>query len=274
VKKMIKDLITRLLEEANEEAEHKAWCDAELATNEVTRKEKTEAVENLTAEIDKLQASLAKLTEELRELTKAVAEIDAAVAKATAIREEEKMKNADTISDAMEAQKAVTQALQVLKDFYEKAGDATALMQQQPEAPEIFHKPYKGMAGASGGVIGMLEVILSDFERLEADTKSAETQAQKEHDEFMTDSEVDKAQKVQDIEHNTKKKQDQIQSLEEKQKDLDQTQALLDDALAYYEKLKPSCVDAGVSYEDRVARRKEEIQSLQEALKILSGETI
>ena len=29
--------------------------------------------------------------------------------------------------------------------------------------------------------------------------------------------------------------------------------------------------DAGVSYEDRVARRKEEIESRQEALKILNG---
>ena len=35
--------------------------------------------------------------------------------------------------------------------------------------------------------------------------------------------------------------------------------------------LKPSCVDAGVSYEDRVARRKEEIASLEEALEILNG---
>merc|ERR1719281_1029185 len=274
VKKMIKDLITKLLEEANEEAEHKAFCDAELATNEVTRKEKTEAVESITAEIDKLEASIAKLTEEITELTKAVAEIDAAVAKATAIREEEKAKNADTISDAKEAQKAVAQALQVLKDFYEKAGDATALMQQQPQAPEIFDKPYKGMAGASGGVIGMLEVIESDFERLEADTKTAEKESQAEYDKFMTDSEVDKAAKTQGIKHKTKKKQDQSQTLGEKQEDLEGTQKELDAALAYYEKLKPSCVDSGTSYEDRVARRKEEIQSLQEAYKILNGEDL
>merc|ERR1719380_121056 len=45
VKKMIKDLIVKLMEEANEEAEHKGWCDTELSTNEQTRKEKTEAVE-------------------------------------------------------------------------------------------------------------------------------------------------------------------------------------------------------------------------------------
>merc|ERR1719450_1642475 len=47
VKKMIKDLIVRLMEEANKEAEHKGWCDTELSTNEQTRKEKTAAVETL-----------------------------------------------------------------------------------------------------------------------------------------------------------------------------------------------------------------------------------
>jgi len=274
VKKMIKDLITRLLEEANEEAEHKGWCDTELSTNEQTRKEKTEAVETLHAEIDELQASIAKLTEQITELTEAVAALDAAVAKATALREEEKAKNTETIKDSQEAQTAVAQALTVLKEFYAKAGEATALLQQQPESPEIFDKPYKGMSGESGGVIGMLEVIQSDFARLEAETKAAEAQAQKEYDDFMTDSSVDKAQKTKDIEHKTKKKQDQSQALEEKSKDLEGTQKELDAALAYYEKLKPSCVDAGVSYEDRVQRRKEEIQSLQEALKILNGEDI
>merc|ERR1712078_821768 len=145
VKKMIKDYVVKLMEEANEEAEHKGWCDTELSTNEQTRKEKTAAVETLHAEIDELEASIAKLTEEITELTKAVAQLDAAMAKATSLREAEKAKNAETIKDAQEAQKAVTQALGVLKDFYEKAGDATALTQQQPTAPEVFEKPYKGM---------------------------------------------------------------------------------------------------------------------------------
>merc|ERR1719408_1177894 len=43
VKKMIKDLIVKLMEEANEEAEQKGFCDTELSTNEQTRKEKTSA---------------------------------------------------------------------------------------------------------------------------------------------------------------------------------------------------------------------------------------
>merc|ERR1719389_360275 len=118
---MIKDLIDKLMEEATAEASHKGWCDAELATNEHTRKEKTEAVETLHAEIDDLTASIALLTEEIGELTTAVSDLDAAVAKATAMREKEKTKNAATLKDAMEAQTAVAQALTVLKEFYAKA---------------------------------------------------------------------------------------------------------------------------------------------------------
>merc|ERR1712154_538706 len=94
VKKMIKDLITKLMEEASEEAEHKGWCDTELATNEKTRKEKTEAVETLHAEIDQLEASIAKLTEDISDLTQAVADLDAAMAKNTALRQEEKKEDA------------------------------------------------------------------------------------------------------------------------------------------------------------------------------------
>merc|ERR1719433_1734667 len=234
----------------------------------------TQAVETLHAEIDQLQASIAKLTEDIGDLTKAIAELDIAMAKATALRQQEKEENIQTIKDAGEAQTAVAQALTVLKEFYSKAGEATALVQQQPEAPEIFDSPYKGMQSENGGVVGMLEVIATDFSRLEADTKAAEATAQKEHDQFMTDSKADKEAKSTDIEHKTAEKQDEIQALTVAKTDLEGTQKELDAALAYFDKLKPSCVDAGVSYEDRVARRKQEIESLQQALKILNGEDI
>merc|ERR1719421_2333556 len=139
VKKMIKDLIVRLMEEANEEAEHKGWCDTELASNKQTREAKTQEVDTLVAERDQLQADIAKLGEEISELSQAIANIDSAVAEATEQRQAESAKNKQTVADAKEAQTAVAQALAVLKEFYAKAAEATALVQAQgPEddAPE------------------------------------------------------------------------------------------------------------------------------------------
>jgi len=270
VAKMIKDLIVKLMEEANGEAEQKGYCDTELATNEQTRKAKTEAVEGLHADIDELEAAISMLTEEISDLTKAVQELDAAVAKATELRNAEKEKNAVTIADAKAAQTAVASAMATLKEFYAKAGQATSLVQ----APEIFDEPYKGMGGESGGVIGMIEVIQSDFARLEAETTAAEEEGSKEYKNFMEDSKMDKEAKDGDIDNKSAKKQNDEQSLEEKKSDLSGTQNELTAALEYYEKLKPQCIDSGISYEDRVARRKEEIASLQQALQILNGEDV
>merc|ERR550537_105883 len=42
VKKMIKDLIVKLMEEATEDSEHKGWCDTELGTNKQTREDKAD----------------------------------------------------------------------------------------------------------------------------------------------------------------------------------------------------------------------------------------
>merc|ERR1740115_202532 len=141
---MIKDLIVRLMEEANEEAEHKGWCDTELSTNEQTRKEKTESVEMLHAEIDQLKASIAGLSEDLTDLSKAVADLDQAMATATKQRQSEKAENTETIKDASDAQTAVAQALVVLKEFYAKAAESTALV-QTGQSPDIFDSPYTGM---------------------------------------------------------------------------------------------------------------------------------
>merc|ERR1719271_948242 len=61
VKKMIKDLIVKLMEEATEETEHKGWCDTEMSSNKQTRGDKADAVSTLTANGEELTAKIAKV---------------------------------------------------------------------------------------------------------------------------------------------------------------------------------------------------------------------
>lgn len=76
------------------------------------------------------------------------------------------------------------------------------------------------------------------------------------------------------VKHKDAKKKNQELAHNEKTADLAGTQKELTASLSVYDKLKPSCIDAGVSYEERVARRKEEIESLQEAMKILNADSV
>merc|ERR1719191_1890832 len=81
VKKMIQDMIQKLMEEANEAADHKAFCDAEMSTNKQTRDTKATEAEGLKADIEGFTADISKLAEEIAELGDEISAIDAAVAK-------------------------------------------------------------------------------------------------------------------------------------------------------------------------------------------------
>merc|ERR1719247_1956135 len=94
VKKLIDDMITKLLEEANAEAEQKGFCDKELGMNKITRAKLSSDIDALNAAIEEGKAFILKLTEDIATLTKEVAELDAAVEEATKLRAEEKAKNA------------------------------------------------------------------------------------------------------------------------------------------------------------------------------------
>merc|ERR1719310_1893145 len=125
-------MVFKLMEEATEEAEHKGFCDTELGTNKITRDAKTADSEELRAMIEGLSAEIQKLTMEVADLSDQVTAIDTAVAQMTTERAEEKSKNMKTLEDALQAKTAVENAMAVLKQFYDKASQATALNQQGP----------------------------------------------------------------------------------------------------------------------------------------------
>jgi len=267
VKKMIKDLIVKLMEEANAEADHKGYCDTELATNKQTREIKSAEVEDLSANIDKNTADITSLADEISSLADDIAAINAQQAEATELRNADKAKNQEAIADAKVAQEAVEKAKKVIQDFYDKKAGA-ALLSEEMKAP------YKGMMAGGGNLVDFMEVILSDFARLEAETSTEEDQQASAHQKFMDETTEDKEVKEVEMKHKDSKKAQLEEVTRNLKKELDLTQKELDAALAYYDKLKPDCVDQGLSYEDRVANREAEIESLQEALKILSGEQV
>merc|ERR1719410_613891 len=220
---MIEDLVAKLKEEANAETEHKQWCDEQLKANKLKRDKKTTEVAELTAAIGELAAKITETGATIDRLITEQAELAKAMKEATVQRSKEEAKNLDTIADAKAGIAAVKAALVVLRDFYSKQ----AALFQVKQVPEMAK--YKGLQGSPKGVIGMMEVIESDFARLEADTTAAEEQAAKEYDEFMSEATATKKMKHKDK------------------------------ANAYYDELKPSCLEVHVSFEERVAKRKEEI---------------
>jgi len=277
VKQMIKDLLTKLMEEANSEADHNGYCTTELATNKQTREIKTSEVDELTAQIESETSTSARLSSEITDLADALSETQAKRSEATNMRSAEKKSNAKAVSEAKEAQRAVEQAIKVLKDFYE-AQSGAALMQNDAKdiesMSEAGKEPYKGMGSTSGGILGMLEVVLSDFARLETETSEAEAQGQRVYDSFMDESSEDAAVKETEKKHKENNRDRADEKNRGLKKELEMTQTEVDTAMDYYGKLKTQCVDNGLSYEDRKKQREEELVSLQEALKMLNGEDI
>merc|ERR1740121_1922155 len=157
---MIEDLLAKLKEDVAAEADHKAWCDEQLKSNKLKRNARTAAVNKLTAEIAALASKIETMGATIDTLVKEQAELAKAMAEATEFRTKEHATNSDTIADAQAGALAVKKALEVLRTFY----SSVAFVQQVPEMAE-----YKGLQGRNKGVVGMLEVILTDFTRLEAD---------------------------------------------------------------------------------------------------------
>jgi chromosome segregation ATPase len=258
---MIKTLLAKLKEEAAAEADHKAWCDKELKDNKIKRNKKTADSEKLMSEIEGLSASIDSMGNKITTLLQEQDDLTKAMGEATKDRNAEKAENEATISDAAAGAEAVKSALVVLRDFY---NSQSAFLQQVPEM-----KAYGGMQSANGGVVGMLEVIVSDFVRLEAETKAAETQAAAEYDAFMRDAKADKISKHKE-EVKTKLEKDQAEfDRSNAKKMLTGVNEELAKANSYYEELKPECTEVQVSYEDRAAGRKAEIEALKEAYAVL-----
>jgi predicted nucleic acid-binding Zn-ribbon protein len=278
VKKLIQELIERLLTEAANEADQKGWCDKAIADATQKRTYAADEVADLNSKMAKLEALSAKLGEKLKELSEQIAELVKARAEAEKNRSEEKAENQNTVSEAKAGLRAVKMALDILTKFYKTSAKATVdlSLAQGPldDAPDSgfdIGEAYKGAQAESGGIIGMLEVIQSDFERTIKETEKDEKAAEQDHLEFMTATGKTLAEKEVAAKETKKYKDDADSNFNDAEEEMSAQTKILVTSIKELMELQPACIDTGMSYADRVALREEEIAALKKALCILGA---
>merc|ERR1719240_1127682 len=132
---------------------------------------------------------------------------------ATEIREVGKKENALAIKDAQEAQKSLTNAIAVLEAFYKESGEIPKepweFIQKPvnlPKNPATWDSEYTGVSDPDkqpSGIISVLEGVLADFSKMEAETKSQEAQDQDKYEAAMKDNSIEKAEREQEVKMKT-----------------------------------------------------------------------
>merc|ERR1719282_398679 len=114
IKQLISELIKRLLTEAANEANQKAFCDKAMADAKQIRDDLMEKIGDLNAEMATLEARDEKLTEEIATLGKEITALNKTYSEAEADFHETTRENNVTIEEAKAGLTAINSAIEVL----------------------------------------------------------------------------------------------------------------------------------------------------------------
>jgi hypothetical protein len=263
---MISEMIERLEKEGAEEATHKAWCDEQMGDTKQKTLELNHDIEGFGAKMDKAKSRSIKLKDEVSGLQAALADVSKSQAELDQIRREENKVFVETKSDLEQGLKGVRMALKILKEYYANSAEFV----QQPELVAGHSKA----GGAGSSIIGMLEVVESDFGKSLATAEAEEDASAVDYEKVSMNNRLNKGQWEKDVEYKTKEAAGLDKSFSELSSDRDSAQSELDAVLEYSKSVRGACELKPESFEGRKARRQDEVAGLKEALKILEGEAV
>jgi len=276
VKQLIQELIERLLQEASNEANQKGWCDKALSAATQKRTYASEEIADLNSQMNKLEAVRGRLGDEISTLNDDIQELKDNRQKAVNERSEEAQQNNATVSEAQQGLDALNMCIELLDKFYKtmKKNEVNLTLVQAPadDAPDTgftIGEAYTGAQGEAGGILGMLDVMKSDFTRTVTETQTAEAQAQQDHLEFMTQTGETLEQKKEAHGQKDEQLTNANTAYSEADDKLVAESDILQGSIQELIELKAACIDTGMSYADRVSRREDEIEALKKALCIL-----
>merc|ERR1719453_1138356 len=263
VKGLIESMIDRLMREAAQESDQKAFCDTELAKSRSKQKDLAARADMHTVRIEKSEAGKAKLKEAISTLTTEISEIDAGMKEATDLRFSQKAEFEASSAEYRQSADAVANAIQVLQSYYSGGAFVQAKAGQAPE-----------LGGAKNDIgttiISMLEVAESEFTQLLSEATAAENAAATAFEKLSEKNTLSRVAKTDEVKGKGSELKTLDMNLLNYKEDRETTGKELDAVLTYLDKLKPQCETKVVSFGERKAKREADIAGLKEALAILS----
>jgi len=277
VRALINDLISKLEAEAVSEADSKSFCDTEMGKEIQDRDTEKLNMEDQQSTIASKQSKMAQLQQEIADLSKEIAALQKDLAEITELRQNEKDENDKTRKEAGEGKIAVKQAIAVLEAYYSPGAslaqvrgpdrDGNYMSDMAPETS--FSGDYSGKQDASKGILGLLNVILSDFERTDSTVEQQEADAVTKYNAYKSTTEGSIITKGTGV----STKQGEVSVLDGEMLDakdaLATAEGLHASALKELEKLKAMCIEGEESWAERKRKREQEVEALKDALKIL-----
>jgi len=272
VKKAIDDMIAQLIKEKADEIKHKDFCVDEFNTNQLQTEKKEREKTDLIAKIEDLEMTIKALTEAIEKLKAEIAEMQLQMKRAGEDREKENKEFQTTVADQRETQRLLKAALNVLQDFYGKKASLLQGRKQEPVGPPPppGFEEYKKNA-ASGGVMDMIQQIISDAKAMEAEAIRSEEDAQKAYEDFVKETNASIEAKSKEIVNKSEEKAKTEAELVETKEAKEAVMLELEQLSNYNAELHQSCDFVMKNFDVRQTARDEEVEALKQAKAILSG---
>merc|ERR1712210_400469 len=265
-------MVTQLLKEKEDEIKHKDFCVDEFNKNQLQTEKKEREKKDLIAKIEDLEMTIKSLADAIAKLKDEIAEMQVQMKRAGEDREKENKEFQTTVADQRETQRLLKAALNVLQDFY---GKKAAFLQQRRQEPAGPPPPpgfeaYKKNA-ASGGVMDMIQQIISDAKAMEAEAIRSEEDAQKAYEDFVKETNASIETKSKEIVNKSEEKSKAETDLVETKEAKEAVMLELEQLSNYNAELHQSCDFVMKNFDLRQTARDEEVEALKQAKAILSG---
>jgi len=260
VRSMVSSMIARMEDEASKEADHKAYCDKEMAETQAKVDDKNDEISKVSTRADQQSAASAKVVEEITTLQQELSETVQSQKSMDEIRAKQKSLYEEETEELQRALQGTQAALRVLRDYYSRDDDGG--------------EDSTSQGGSSAGVMGLLEVMEGDFSKSLSEIEAEEGAAQASYEEESRDNAIAEAAKQKIVGLKSKSSKALGKSIAEMGADRDGLQAEADAVGEFQAKLLEQCVAKAEPYEEKARRREKEMDGLREALQILDGQAV